>query len=98
MTVSRIGVSLEKDLLDALDEYVKVNNVPFKVVGICEESSGTRHRNAYIPVQPIKVHLKLTLQIVSQTRYRRYIGVFYSFWSTLSAKIADNGCTKAYPV
>ncbi|NQU52571.1 MAG: nickel-responsive transcriptional regulator NikR [Bacteroidetes bacterium] len=26
MTVSRIGVSLEKDLLDALDEYVKANN------------------------------------------------------------------------
>ena len=26
MTVSRIGVSLEKDLLDALDEYVKVNH------------------------------------------------------------------------
>ena len=26
MTVSRIGVSLEKDLLDALDEYVKTNH------------------------------------------------------------------------
>lgn len=26
MTVSRIGVSLEKDLLDALDEYVKINH------------------------------------------------------------------------
>ena len=26
MTVSRFGVSLEKDLLDALDEYVKVNH------------------------------------------------------------------------
>lgn len=26
MTVSRIGVSLEKDLLDSLDEYVKANN------------------------------------------------------------------------
>ena len=26
MTVSRIGVSLEKDLLDALDEYVKENH------------------------------------------------------------------------
>lgn len=26
MTVSRIGVSLEKDLLDALDEYVKANH------------------------------------------------------------------------
>ena len=26
MTVSRIGVSLEKDLLDALDEYVKLNH------------------------------------------------------------------------
>ena len=26
MTVSRIGVSLEKELLDALDEYVKVNH------------------------------------------------------------------------
>ena len=26
MTVSRIGVSLEKELLDALDEYVKANH------------------------------------------------------------------------
>lgn len=26
MTVSRIGVSLEKDLLDALDEYVQLNH------------------------------------------------------------------------
>jgi putative ABC transport system permease protein len=35
---------------DAIGEYVKLNNIPFKVVGICEEGGGTRHRNAYIPV------------------------------------------------
>jgi putative ABC transport system permease protein len=54
---ARKSVVLGKDIYDALfkekeaiGEYVKVNNIPFKVVGICRESGGTRHRNAYIPV------------------------------------------------
>ena len=34
----------------ALGEYVKVNNVPFKVVGVCIEPESTRNRNAYMPV------------------------------------------------
>jgi putative ABC transport system permease protein len=53
----RKSVVLGKDIYDALfngkeaiGEYVRVNNIPFKVVGICMESGGTRHRNAYIPV------------------------------------------------
>ncbi|MBN2236557.1 MAG: ABC transporter permease [Bacteroidales bacterium] len=54
---TRKTVVLGKDIYDALfkdqnaiGEYVKINSVPFKVVGICKESGGTRHRNAYIPV------------------------------------------------
>ena len=54
---ARKSVVLGKDIYDALfkkenaiGEYIKVNNIPFKAVGICTESSGTRHRNAYIPV------------------------------------------------
>ncbi|MEN8117075.1 MAG: ABC transporter permease [Bacteroidota bacterium] len=54
---TRKTVVLGKDIYDALfkdeeaiGEYVRVNNIPFKVVGICKESGGTRHRRAYIPV------------------------------------------------
>ncbi len=54
---TRKSVVLGKDIYDALfkdknaiGEYVRVNNIPFKVVGICREGGGTRHRNAYIPV------------------------------------------------
>ncbi len=54
---NRKSVVLGKDIYDALfhgknaiGEYVRVNSIPFKVVGICKESSGTRHRNAYLPV------------------------------------------------
>ncbi len=54
---TRKSVVLGKDIYDALfknkeaiGEYVKINNVPFKVVGICLEGGGTRHRNAYVPV------------------------------------------------
>lgn len=54
---TRKSVVLGKDIYDALfkgknaiGEYIRVNNIPFKVVGICKESGGTRHRNAYIPV------------------------------------------------
>src|SRR5690554_3934878 len=35
---------------EAIGEYIRINNVPFKVVGICREGGGTRHRNAYVPV------------------------------------------------
>ncbi len=54
---TRKSVVLGKDIYDALfkgknaiGEYVRVNNIPFKVVGISKEGGGTRHRNAYIPV------------------------------------------------
>ena len=54
---ARKSVVLGKDIYDALfkdkeaiGEYIRVNNIPFKVVGICREGGGTRHRNAYIPV------------------------------------------------
>ena len=54
---ARKSIVLGKDIYDALfkekdaiGEYVRVNNIPFKVVGICKESDGTRHRNAYLPV------------------------------------------------
>jgi putative ABC transport system permease protein len=54
---TRKSVVLGKDIYDALfkkeeaiGKYVKINNIPFKVVGICRESEGTRHRNAYLPV------------------------------------------------
>ena len=54
---NRKSVVLGKDIYDALfkennaiGEYIRVNNIPFKVVGICKEGGGTRHRNAYIPV------------------------------------------------
>jgi putative ABC transport system permease protein len=54
---ARKTVVIGKDIYDALfkgknaiGEYVRVNNIPFKVVGICMEGGGTRHRNAYLPV------------------------------------------------
>jgi len=54
---ARKSVVLGKDIYDALfkdkeaiGEYIRINNIPFKVVGICKEGGGTRHRNAYIPV------------------------------------------------
>ncbi len=54
---ARKSVVLGKDIYDALfkdkdaiGEYIRVNNIPFKVVGICKEGGGTRHRNAYIAV------------------------------------------------
>lgn len=33
-----------------MGEYVRINNVPFKVVGVCIEPESTRNRNAYMPV------------------------------------------------
>lgn len=34
----------------AIGEYVNVNNVPFKIIGICSEPGSTRNRNAYMPL------------------------------------------------
>ncbi len=54
---TRKSIVLGKDIYDALfkeedpvGKYIKVNNVPFKVIGICQEPGTTRNRNAYIPV------------------------------------------------
>jgi putative ABC transport system permease protein len=54
---NRKVVIIGKDIYDALfkdkpalGEYVNVNKVPFKVVGICIEPGSTRNRNAYMPV------------------------------------------------
>ncbi|MGV8091863.1 MAG: ABC transporter permease [Mangrovibacterium sp.] len=54
---NRKVVVLGKDIYDALfknqpalGEYVNINKVPFKVVGICIEPGSTRNRNAYMPV------------------------------------------------
>ncbi|NOY96763.1 MAG: ABC transporter permease [Chlorobi bacterium] len=34
----------------AIGEYVKINNIPFKVVGVCVEPGNTRNRSGFIPV------------------------------------------------
>ncbi len=54
---NRKVVVLGKDIRDALfkdqqvlGEYVKVNNILFKVVGVCTEPGTTQYRNAYMPV------------------------------------------------
>jgi len=54
---TRKSIVLGKDIYEALfkeedpiGKYIKVNNVPFKVVGVCLEPGTTRNRNAYIPV------------------------------------------------
>lgn len=54
---NRKVVVIGKDIRDALfkdktalGEYVTVNKVPFKVIGICMEPGSTRNRNAYMPV------------------------------------------------
>jgi putative ABC transport system permease protein len=44
-----IKTALFKDSA-ALGEYVNVNMVPFKVIGICTEPGSTRNRNAYMPL------------------------------------------------
>lgn len=46
---SDIKTALFKDTI-ALGEYVNINNVPFRVIGICTEPGSTRNRNAYMPV------------------------------------------------
>ena len=54
---SRKSVVIGYDICDALfkgedpiGEYIKINNIPFKVVGVCKENGSTRHRTAYIPL------------------------------------------------
>lgn len=44
-----IKTALFKDST-ALGEYVNINMVPFKVVGVCSEPGSTRNRNAYMPL------------------------------------------------
>ncbi len=44
-----IKTALFKDSV-ALGEFVNINKVPFKVVGICTEPGSTRNRNAYMPL------------------------------------------------
>lgn len=41
--------ALFKDV-EAIGEYVHINTVPFKVVGVCTESGSTKSRNAYMPL------------------------------------------------
>lgn len=48
-----LGADIKKALFKdstAIGEYVNVNNVPFRVVGISTEPGSTRNRNAYMPV------------------------------------------------
>ena len=48
-----IGVDIKTALFKdstAIGEFVNINNVPFKVVGICTEPGSTRTRNAYMPL------------------------------------------------
>ncbi len=44
-----IKTALFKDSV-AIGEYVNVNMVPFKVVGVCTEPGSTKNRNAYMPL------------------------------------------------
>ncbi len=44
-----IKTALFKDSI-AIGEYVNINNVPFKVVGVCTEPGSTRTRNGYMPL------------------------------------------------
>ncbi len=41
------GIFKEKE---AIGEYVKISNIPFRVIGICREPGSTRNRSAWIPV------------------------------------------------
>jgi len=44
-----IKTALFKDST-AIGEYIKINNVPFQVIGICREPGSTNNRNAYMPL------------------------------------------------
>ena len=48
-----IGADIKKALFKdstAIGEYVNINTVPFKVIGVCTEPGSTRNRNAYMPL------------------------------------------------
>ncbi len=48
-----IGADIKSALFkdnEAVGEYVNINMVPFKVVGVCTEPGSTRNRNAYMPL------------------------------------------------
>ena len=48
-----IGVDIKTALFkdsSAIGEYVNINTVPFKVIGVCTEPGSTRNRNAYMPL------------------------------------------------
>ncbi len=54
---NRKSVVLGKDIYtaffkegEAIGKYIKINNVPFKVIGVSIEPGSTRNRTAYIPV------------------------------------------------
>lgn len=49
-----IKTALFKDST-AIGEYVNINNVPFKVVGVSSEPGSTRNRNAYMPVSTAQI-------------------------------------------
>jgi len=44
-----IKTALFKDTI-AIGQYVDINKVPFKVIGVCSEPGSTRNRNAYMPL------------------------------------------------
>ncbi len=44
-----IKTALFKDTI-AIGQYIDINKVPFKVIGICNEPGSTRNRNAYMPL------------------------------------------------
>jgi putative ABC transport system permease protein len=48
-----IGIDIKTALFKdstAIGEYININSVPFKVVGVCSEPRSTRTRNGYMPV------------------------------------------------
>ncbi len=58
----RKSVVIGKDIHDAffkdkeaIGEYIKINNIPFKVVGVSIEPGSTRNRTAYIPVTTAQI-------------------------------------------
>jgi putative ABC transport system permease protein len=58
----RKSVVLGKDIYeaffkegDAIGKYIKINNIPFKVIGVSREPGSTRNRTAYIPVSTAQI-------------------------------------------
>jgi len=59
---NRKSVVLGKDIYDAffkggdaIGKYVRINNIPFKVVGVSREPGSTRNRTAYIPLSTAQI-------------------------------------------